>query len=178
MGSDWVSDGAQVGKLNMWGPCYWHHGLPPGGALAGSARARQTGGRNNVPRKTLVWLCLWLFFHFAHHAHTLIMENTRRNAYDAAFKLKAIDLAVEEGNRAAARKLGINESMVRCWRRQREELTQCKKTTKAFRSKVHSCYNVDTCGLYCRQVRPICTKFIFLFKFSWCGLYSGALTTV
>ncbi|KAL7843474.1 hypothetical protein AOLI_G00249860 [Acnodon oligacanthus] len=31
--------------------------------------------------------------------------------HDAAFKLKAIDLAVEEGNRAAARKLGINESM-------------------------------------------------------------------
>ena len=47
------------------------------------------------------------------------MVNTRRNAYDAAFKLKAIDLAVEEGNRAAARKLGINESMVRRWRRQR-----------------------------------------------------------
>ncbi len=61
------------------------------------------------------------------------MENTRRNAYDAAFKLKAIDLAVEEGNRAAARKLGISELMVRRWRWQREELTQCKKTTKAFR---------------------------------------------
>ena len=40
------------------------------------------------------------------------MENTGRNAYDAAFKLKATDLAVEEGNRAAACKLGINESMV------------------------------------------------------------------
>ena len=53
------------------------------------------------------------------------MENTWRNAYDAAFKLKVIDRAVEEGNRAAARKLGINESMVRCWRWQREELTQC-----------------------------------------------------
>ena len=56
-----------------------------------------------------------------------------RNAYDAAFKLKAIDLAVEEGNRAAAHKLGINESMVRYWRWQCEELTQCKKMTKAFR---------------------------------------------
>lgn len=63
------------------------------------------------------------------------MENTQRNAYDAAFKLKAVNLAVKEGNRAAACKLGINESMVRCWRRQREELTQCKKTTKAFRGK-------------------------------------------
>lgn len=33
--------------------------------------------------------------------------------HDTAFKLKAIDLAVEEGNRGATRKLGINKSMVR-----------------------------------------------------------------
>lgn len=61
------------------------------------------------------------------------MENKRRNAYDAAFKLKAVNLAVNEGNSAAARTLGINESMVRRWRRQREELSQCKKSKKAFR---------------------------------------------
>uniref|UniRef100_A0A0L8HXD2 HTH psq-type domain-containing protein n=1 Tax=Octopus bimaculoides TaxID=37653 RepID=A0A0L8HXD2_OCTBM len=60
------------------------------------------------------------------------MENTRRKEYDATFKLKVINLAVE-GNRAAARKLGITEPMVRRWRRQQEELSQCKKTTKAFR---------------------------------------------
>lgn len=63
------------------------------------------------------------------------MAKTRRNAYDAAFKLKAIDLAVGKGNRAAARELGLNESMIRRWKQQREELTQCKKTTKAFRGK-------------------------------------------
>lgn len=40
------------------------------------------------------------------------MESTRRKAYDASFKLKAIDLSIQEGNRAAARKLGVNESMV------------------------------------------------------------------
>ena len=39
------------------------------------------------------------------HAQTLILENKCRNAYDAAFKLKAINLAVKEGNRAAARAL-------------------------------------------------------------------------
>ena len=61
------------------------------------------------------------------------MENSRRKAFDAAFKLKAIDLAINEGNRAVARNLGINESMVRRWRHQREELSQCNKTTKAFR---------------------------------------------
>jgi transposase-like protein len=61
------------------------------------------------------------------------MENKRRNTYDAAFKLKAVNLAVKEGNRAAARGLGIHESMLRRWRCQREELSQCNKSKKAFR---------------------------------------------
>ena len=61
------------------------------------------------------------------------MAPTRRLSYDAAFKLKAIELAVKEGNRAVARTLGVNESMVRRWRSHREELSQCKKTKKAFR---------------------------------------------
>ncbi|XP_045575508.1 uncharacterized protein isoform X1 [Salmo salar] len=69
------------------------------------------------------------------HFVNLIMEKTRRNAYDAAFKLKAIDLAVGKGNRDAAQELGLNESMIRRWKQQREELTQCKKTTKAFRGR-------------------------------------------
>ncbi|XP_054652059.1 zinc finger MYM-type protein 4-like isoform X1 [Dunckerocampus dactyliophorus] len=63
------------------------------------------------------------------------MKNTRRNAYNAAFKLKAIDLAIRVGNRAASRKLSINECMVRRWRHQHEKLTQSKKTVKAFRGK-------------------------------------------
>ena len=58
------------------------------------------------------------------------MENAKRKAYDAAFKLKVIELADKEGNRAAARKFRIDESMVRRWKRQREELEQCKKSKK------------------------------------------------
>lgn len=61
------------------------------------------------------------------------MENAIRNAYDAAFKLKAIEPADKEGNRAPARKLGINELMGRRWKRKLEEQEQCKKTKKAFR---------------------------------------------
>ena len=72
------------------------------------------------------------------------MAKTRRNAYDAAFKLKVINLAVGKGNRAAAWELGLNES-IRRWKQQREEFTQCKKT--------------------------------IFFKFSGCGLYSGALNS-
>lgn len=62
------------------------------------------------------------------------MEN-KRNAFDAGFKLNAIDLAVTEGNRVAAHKLDINESMVRRWRWRRDELSKFRKTTKAFQGK-------------------------------------------
>ncbi|XP_046693224.1 activating transcription factor 7-interacting protein 1 isoform X2 [Silurus meridionalis] len=70
-----------------------------------------------------------------HSAPAKSSAQTRRNAYDAAFKLMAINLAVEKGNRAAARELGLNESMMRRWKQQHEELIRCKKTTKAFRGK-------------------------------------------
>lgn len=58
------------------------------------------------------------------------METKQRNAFDAAFKLNGIDLAATEGNRAAARRLGNSESMVR-----REKLSKCKMTTKACQKK-------------------------------------------
>lgn len=60
------------------------------------------------------------------------MKSTQRSSYDASFKLKAIDLAIQEGNCAAAHKLGVNELMMRRWRRQREELMQCEKKDKSF----------------------------------------------
>ncbi|KAJ0057456.1 hypothetical protein NL108_008648 [Boleophthalmus pectinirostris] len=81
--------------------------------------------------------------YFAFHTHTLLMD-TRRNADDAAFKLKTIDVSVEEGNRAAARELDISESMVRFWQRQRDELTQRENTTKAFRGNKSRRPNLKT----------------------------------
>ncbi|XP_057711562.1 uncharacterized protein LOC130928817 [Corythoichthys intestinalis] len=63
------------------------------------------------------------------------MSKTQRTAYVAAFKLQAIDLAIVKGNRSAAHELGVNESMIRRWRKQHEALSCCKKTTKAFRGK-------------------------------------------
>lgn len=106
-----------------------------------------------MARKTLVFV---LNSHFANHAHTLIMEHTQRNAHDAAFKLKAIALAVEEGNRAAARKLGINESMVRHFTATLQALfgkkhlfnENLKNLSVYHQFCVNiSCYNVDTCSL-------------------------------
>ncbi|XP_013880698.1 uncharacterized protein LOC106529748 [Austrofundulus limnaeus] len=61
------------------------------------------------------------------------MAPIKRHAYNAEFKLKAISHAVEHGNRAAAREFNINESMVRKWRKQEDELRQVKKTKQSFR---------------------------------------------
>ena len=61
------------------------------------------------------------------------MAPTKRHAYNAEFKLKAISHAVEHGNRAAAREFNVNESMVRKWRKQEDDLRQVKKTKRSFR---------------------------------------------
>ncbi|KAF4787660.1 zinc finger MYM-type protein 2 isoform X1 [Turdus rufiventris] len=61
------------------------------------------------------------------------MAAQRRFAYNAEFKLKAINHAKEHGNRSAAREFKVNESMVRKWRLQEDELRRAKKTKKSFR---------------------------------------------
>lgn len=57
----------------------------------------------------------------------------RYASYTAAFKLKAIEYALEHGNRAASRHFGFNEFCVRYWRRQQDELETTGKTRRAFR---------------------------------------------
>ncbi|TWW62659.1 hypothetical protein D4764_04G0013060 [Takifugu flavidus] len=46
------------------------------------------------------------------------MAPVKRHAYEAYFKLQAIEYTAENGNRAAARHFNVNESMVRKWRKQ------------------------------------------------------------
>ncbi|KAF4797634.1 hypothetical protein TURU_071784 [Turdus rufiventris] len=60
------------------------------------------------------------------------MTPQRRLAYEADFKLKAINHAKQHGNRAAAREFNINESMVSKWRKQEDDLRLAKKTKKSF----------------------------------------------
>uniref|UniRef100_A0A8C7X5T2 HTH CENPB-type domain-containing protein n=1 Tax=Oryzias sinensis TaxID=183150 RepID=A0A8C7X5T2_9TELE len=64
---------------------------------------------------------------------TLKMPPAKRHAYEAQFKLQVISYAEEHGNRAAARKFNINESMVRNWRKLENKLRQVKKTQLSFR---------------------------------------------
>lgn len=61
------------------------------------------------------------------------MAPSKRHAYEARFKLQAIEYAAENGNRAAARQFNVNESMVRKWRKQESELRQVKKSKLSFR---------------------------------------------
>ncbi|KAF4805031.1 pogo transposable element with KRAB domain-like protein [Turdus rufiventris] len=60
------------------------------------------------------------------------MAPQRRLAYKADFKLKAINHAKKHGNRSAAREFNINESMVRKWRKQEDDLRLAKKMKKSF----------------------------------------------
>lgn len=61
------------------------------------------------------------------------MARVKRYAYEASLKLKAISRAIQLGNRAASREFQINESMVRKWRKQEDELRQVKETRQSFR---------------------------------------------
>ena len=60
------------------------------------------------------------------------MAPAKRHAYEAQFKLKAISYAAVHGNREDAREFKINESIVRKWRKQQNELRQVKKTKLSF----------------------------------------------
>ncbi|TWW79879.1 hypothetical protein D4764_10G0009090 [Takifugu flavidus] len=61
------------------------------------------------------------------------MAPVKRHAYEAYFKLQAIEYAAGNGNRAAANHFNVNESMVRKWRKQESELRQVRKTKLSFR---------------------------------------------
>jgi hypothetical protein len=55
------------------------------------------------------------------------------NSYTASYKLKVISFAEQFGNRAAEKEMGILESSVRYWRKQKETLRNTKSDCKAFR---------------------------------------------
>ncbi|KAM7311262.1 serine/threonine-protein phosphatase Pgam5, mitochondrial isoform X1, partial [Ixodes scapularis] len=63
-----------------------------------------------------------------------------RAQYDARFKRRAILLAEDIGNPAAARNLDVNESTIRGWRLQRERLFMCAPGRKGSRGPRHGRY--------------------------------------
>ena len=57
----------------------------------------------------------------------------KRKSYSADYKLQVVKYAAKNGNRAAERKFGVSEKLVRDWRKTEVTLTQMKKTKKANR---------------------------------------------
>ena len=57
----------------------------------------------------------------------------KRKCYSADYKLQVVKYAAENGNRAAERKFGVREKLVRDWRKAEVNLTAMKKTKKANR---------------------------------------------
>ena len=57
----------------------------------------------------------------------------KRKSYSADYKLQVVKYAAENGNRAAERKFGVSEKLVRDWRKAEVTLTAMKKTKKANR---------------------------------------------
>ncbi|KAG5285656.1 hypothetical protein AALO_G00005910 [Alosa alosa] len=61
------------------------------------------------------------------------MEKAKRRPFTARYKLDAIQLAKEKGNRAAGREYGIDESVIRRWRANEEKLRSFPEDKKANR---------------------------------------------
>jgi hypothetical protein len=58
-----------------------------------------------------------------------------RNSYTANFKLKVIEFAVKNGNRAAGREYNVDEKCVRDWIKQKTELKYMDRRKRARRGK-------------------------------------------
>ncbi len=57
----------------------------------------------------------------------------KRKSYSADYKLQVVKFAAENSNRAAERKFGVSEKLVRDWRKVEATLSAMKKTKKANR---------------------------------------------
>lgn len=62
-------------------------------------------------------------------------ENTKRQSYTTAEKLKVIQFAEQHGNRSAQRQFGIAESNIRLWRRSKENLEKMPRLQRANRGR-------------------------------------------
>ena len=61
------------------------------------------------------------------------MPKRQRNAYDSNFKLQVINIAEQHTNAAAEREFGINEKMIRDWRKKKTQLETLERPLKKNR---------------------------------------------
>ena len=60
---------------------------------------------------------------------------TKRMSYTVSFKLKAVELAEATSNWKAGKELGINEKLVRYWRKKKMELVELPKASRVIWEK-------------------------------------------
>ena len=65
--------------------------------------------------------------------HMASVSVTKRMSYTVAFKLQVVELAEKSGNRSAAREHGINEKLIRDWRKKKAELEVLPRTARLKR---------------------------------------------
>ena len=63
------------------------------------------------------------------------LSSTKRQSYTVSDKLRIIQFAEQNGNRAAERKFGVSESNVRLWRKSKENLEKMPRLKRANRGK-------------------------------------------
>ena len=61
------------------------------------------------------------------------MPKRQRNSYDSNFKLRVINFAEQHTNAAAEREFGINEKMIRDWRKKKTQLEALERPLKKMR---------------------------------------------
>ena len=59
-----------------------------------------------------------------------LLKMSHRISYTAGFKLKVIEYAEKSNNLAASRQFGVNEKLVRDWKKKKDYLNKTNKTVK------------------------------------------------
>ena len=59
----------------------------------------------------------------------------KRMSYSSGFKLKVVEMAIKNGNRSAGREYGVNEKLVRDWRK-KNELAKLPRAARSQRPGV------------------------------------------
>ena len=80
-----------------------------------------------IDKSSLASLHITLSPRTVHHTAMAPSNNSTRMSFDNKFKLKAVEIAEQIGNRAAARQLRISECNVRRWRQEVEAISQAPK---------------------------------------------------
>lgn len=67
------------------------------------------------------------------------LTTVKRQSYTVSDKLRIIQFAEQDGNRAAKREFGVSESNVRLWRKSKENLEKIPRLKRANRGRKESC---------------------------------------